>query len=168
VFARGTTAKTAGGGLIVQSQRPAVLARTVGKLPALIRGSGHARVNVSSRGATGFDITAPGLPQPIQVRVSDGGALAAYGSAATRAALHPAGRLGGTDLFRKAAAALGGRPTLFVDLGSALDLAAASPHHRGDAHFQRALPRLRRLEYLTAGARRERNLDVVRVVLGLR
>jgi hypothetical protein len=85
-----------------------------------------------------------------------------------RAALHPAARLGDSDLFRKAAAAIGERPTVFVDVGPALKLAAASPHHRADERFQRALPRLQHLEYAALGARREGNLDVLRAVLGLR
>jgi hypothetical protein len=76
--------------------------------------------------------------------------------------------LGTTPLFAKANAAIGSRPTLFVDFAPALRLAAASPHHRDDAHFQRALPRLRHVEYIAAGARRDEGLDVVRGVIGLR
>lgn len=78
------------------------------------------------------------------------------------------GGLGDTALFDKAAAALGGRPTLFADFGRALELAAASPNHSSDAHFQRALPRLRHIEFVAAGARRDAGLDVARVVFGLR
>jgi hypothetical protein len=76
--------------------------------------------------------------------------------------------LGSTPLFAKATAAIGQRPTLFMDFAPALRLAAASPHHRGDAHFQRALPRLRHIEYIAAGARRDGGLDVARGVIGLR
>ncbi|HEX6715403.1 MAG TPA: DUF3352 domain-containing protein [Thermoleophilaceae bacterium] len=76
--------------------------------------------------------------------------------------------LGDTPLFRKAAVAIGQRPTLFVDFGPALEVAAASPHHRDDAHFARALPRLRHIEYIAAGARRDGGLDVARGVIGLR
>jgi hypothetical protein len=76
--------------------------------------------------------------------------------------------LGGTPLFEKAAAAIGARPTLFVDFGAALRVAAASPHHRDDAHFERALPRLRHIEYVAGGAVRDSDLDVARGVIGLR
>lgn len=76
--------------------------------------------------------------------------------------------LGTTPLFKKAAALIGQRPTLFVDFAPALVLAAASPHHRSDSHFRRALPRLRHIEYIAAGARREGGLDVARGVIGLR
>jgi hypothetical protein len=82
-----------------------------------------------------------------------------------RSAANP---LGDTPLFKKAAAAIGSRPTLFVNFGPALDLAAASPHHRSDSHFKRALPRLRHIEYIAAGARRDGDLDVARGVIGLR
>jgi hypothetical protein len=148
-----------------------VLARTISRLPALLRGSGQARATVIQRGASGFDVTAAHgarLPQPMMVRVAGGGAIAAYGAAATRAALRPSGRLGDTGLFRKAAAAVGERPALFVDFAPALQLAAASPHHRGDKHFQEVLQRLQHLEYLAAGARRDGRLDVLRAVVGLR
>jgi Protein of unknown function (DUF3352) len=85
-----------------------------------------------------------------------------------RAPARAANALGGSALFRKAAAAVGQRPTLYVDFAGALRVAAASPHHRGDAHFKRALPRLRHVEYIAAGARRDGGLDVARAVIGLR
>ncbi|MEA2493502.1 MAG: hypothetical protein QOJ29_1413, partial [Thermoleophilaceae bacterium] len=167
LFARGATPSKVGGGLVIGSQKPAVLARTVARLPALIRSEAHGRVRVTSR-SSGFDVSAPQMPQPIQVRVSDGGVLAAYGAASTRSAVQPRGRLGDTALFRKAAIAVGQRPTLFVAFGPALNLAAASPHHRDDAHFKRALPKLQHIEYAAVGVRRDNGLDVVRAVLGLR
>lgn len=80
----------------------------------------------------------------------------------------PGPRLAQTDAFAKAQAIIGGRPTLFVDFVRALRVAAASPHHRGDAHFKHAEPRLRHIEYIAAGARRDGGLDVVRGVVGLR
>jgi uncharacterized protein DUF3352 len=168
VFARGSSPATAGGALVVQSPQPATLARTVRRLPALIRRAGHADVRVTGRGARGFDVTSGHAPRAVQVRVSGDGAIAAYGAPALRAAQHPAGRLGETPLFRTAAAAVGERPTFFLDFGPALKLATASPHHRNDKDFQRALPRLQQLEYLAVGARREGKLDVLRAVLGLR
>jgi hypothetical protein len=84
---------------------------------------------------------------------------------APRSAAEP---LGETPLFKKAAATIGSRPTLFVNFGPALSLAAKSSHHRSDAHFQRAFPRLRNIEYIAAGARRDGGLDVARGVIGLR
>jgi hypothetical protein len=164
-FVRGSSSATAGGGLVVQSHDPARLKTAVQKLPALIRRAGAGRVRVVGRG---FDVRTAHAPNPVHVRVSSVGAVAAYGSPALRAVEHPAGRLGDTPLFGSAAAAVGGRPTLFVDVSPALTLAASSPGHRGDAEFKRALPRLRHLQYVAVGARRDGELDVVRAVLGLR
>src|SRR4051794_21640038 len=76
--------------------------------------------------------------------------------------------LGGTALFQKAAAAVGQRPTLFVDVGPALRVAAASPHHHDYGDLRGALPRLSHIEFVAAGARREGGLDVARGVIGLR
>jgi hypothetical protein len=93
---------------------------------------------------------------------------ARHGRVQVRRPSQAAQPLGSTALFQKAASAIGGRPTLFVDFAPALRLAAASPKHRGDAHFRSALPRLKHIEYITAGARREGDLDVARGVIGLR
>ena len=92
----------------------------------------------------------------------------AHGRLQVSGPVHPDETIGSTPLFQKAAAAIGQRPTLFVDFGPALDVAAASPHHRDDARFKRALPRLRHIEYIAAGARRDGGLDVARAVIGLR
>jgi hypothetical protein len=171
LFVRGSTPDTVGGALVVQSPKPAVLARTIGRLPGLIAASARARIRAAAGNGGGFDVTAAHgkrLPQPVQVRIARDGAIAAYGAAAARAALQPAGRLGDTDLFRTAAAAVGQRPTLFLDFAPALQLAGSAPHARGDERFQRVLPRLQHLEYLAVGARRDGKLDMVRAVLGLR
>ena len=167
VFARGTTAQTVGGALVVRSRRPAHMAATVRRLPALIRARTHGHVRVTDRSA-GFDVTSRRARQPLQVRVGASGAVAAYGAAALREALQPSTQLGTTPLFQKAATAIGGRPTLFVALGPALQLAASSPHHKGEGGFQRALPHLEHLEYVALGARRAGDVDILRAVAGLR
>lgn len=76
--------------------------------------------------------------------------------------------LGSTPLFKKAAAALGERPTVFVNFVKALRLAQASPRHARNAHFGEALPRLERIEYVATGARQDGGLDVIRTVIGIR
>ena len=96
--------------------------------------------------------------------------LAAHtnGRLGLRAAVRPGSRLGDTPLFQRATAAVGGRPTVFVDLTRALELARASARHRAHGHLQQALPRLRHIEFIAAGARRAAGLDVLRGVIGLR
>jgi hypothetical protein len=108
------------------------------------------------------------MPQPVQVRIAGPGVVAAYGEASTRAALATGGRLGATDLFRKAAASLGTRPTLFVALTPAIDLVRTLARPGKDRGFAKLAPRLAHLEYAAVGARREGRLDVIRAVLGLR
>jgi hypothetical protein len=100
----------------------------------------------------GFDVKAQRMAQPFQVR----------------RAINPSAKLGDTVLFKKAASMIGQRPTLLVDVAPALALAAASPHHKSDRHFQEALPRLRHIEFVAAGARRDNGIDVLRAVVGLR
>jgi hypothetical protein len=116
-------------------------------------------------------------PKVMRLRrtVAKAAALAPHGSlkrlhvtVAKRFAAPSGGGLGDTDSFNKAQALIGGRPTVFVNFGKALQLAQASPHHKNDAKFQQALPHLRHIEYIAGGARREGQLDVLRGVVGLR
>jgi Protein of unknown function (DUF3352) len=151
LFVHGTTPRTVRGGLLVDSPKPAALARTLRRVPALINRSAEGHAAAIPRRA-GFDVTGPRMAHPFELR----------------RALHPNGKLGETFLFKKAAAAIGERPILFVDFAQALSLAAASPHHRSDQHFRRALPRLRHVEFVAAGARRDAGLDVLRALVGLR
>jgi Protein of unknown function (DUF3352) len=151
LFARGTTQRTVRGGLLIASPKPAALARTLRRLPAVINRNGGGHLAATAR-AGGFDVKGRRMARPFQVR----------------RAVHPNGKLGQTDLFKTAAAAIGGRPTVFVDVGRALKLSATSPHHRSEPDFKRALPRLRQIEFVAVGARRDAGLDVLRGVIGLR
>jgi hypothetical protein len=165
-FVRGSSARTVGGGVVLQARDGAALRRSLGRLPALITSAGRGtKVRATARG---YDITSPHMPQPVQVRIGPQGAVAAYGASSTRAATAGGPRLGATDLFRKAAAAVGARPTLFVALTPAIDLLRASHRARKDSHFAQAAPRLAHLEYAAVGALRQGGLDVIRAVIGLR
>ena len=166
-FARGTSGATADGGLVVESSDRVALGRTVRRLPALIARSRGGAYDVTTR-PDGFDVRTRGMSRPLQVRVTGDRAVAGYGASATRAAVRPPARLGATPTFREASRAIGGRPTLFVDLQAAVTMAAASPHHSRDERFRRALPRLQRMSFAAVGARRDAGLDVVRAVVGLR
>jgi hypothetical protein len=151
VFVRGTTPRTVRGGLVVQSPKPARLARTLRRAPALIESSTRGRVTITPRRG-GFDVQGPRVARPFQVRRTP-----------------PRGpKLGDSALFKEAASLIGQRPTFFVSVGPALELALASPHRQSDRHFQQALPRLRKIEFVAAGARRDAGLAVVRGVIGLR
>jgi hypothetical protein len=151
VFVHGTTSRTVRGGLVVKSPRPARLARTLRRAPALIESTAGSRVTVTPRRG-GFDVNGPRGARPFQVRRTP-----------------PRGpKLGETALFKEAASLIGQRPTFFVSVGPALELAAVSPHHQADRHFQQALPRLRNIKFVAAGARRDAGVDVLRAVIGLR
>jgi hypothetical protein len=163
-FARGSTKATVGGALVVQADDAAALHRTVARLPGLVARSKDAKVRMSR---AGFAVTSPEKPKPVLVRTTASKAVIAYGAPAMHSALASGGaRLGDTDLFRKAAAAVGSRPTLFASFAPALELARS--HHGDDPEFRKVAPRLAHLEYAAVGARREGDLDVVRAVLGLR
>jgi hypothetical protein len=164
-FVRGGSPRTVGGALVVGAADSKALATTIATLPPLIARDRSLRV---SRHGGGFDVTSKKMPKPVQVRIGADRAAAAYGASNTRAALTPNTTLGGTDLFRKATASIGGRPTVFATFAGIASLARSSPHkleHHNAAEVQRTLAHL---EYAAVGARREGKLDVLRAVLGLR
>src|SRR5439155_6981845 len=100
LFVRGTTPKTVGGALVVQSPKPARLAKTLRRLPGLITARARGHVRVSSR-PNGFNLNGSHAPKPVVVRSTPSGAVVAYGEDALQAALHPQGVLGDTLLFKK-------------------------------------------------------------------
>lgn len=164
-FVRGSTKRTIGGGVVIEADNAAALKRTLATLPALIARSGGGKVTVHRRG-TGFDIVDPQMPKPIQVRMSGGRAVGAYGASNLRAGLAPPATLGGTDLFRKAGAAVGARPAVFATFAQIAVLARTSPHKNKD--MAKVQERLAHLEYAAVGVRREGKSDTFRAVLGLR
>lgn len=158
LFALGNGPRKAGGA-VIETARPAALAKALRRLPRMRGG----RLRVIERAD----------------RVV----------ALHRARALPTGaELGQTPLFAKARQAIGERPTMVVDVRQAARHAAKmrrrggrAANRRGSAHggaganlgrrpapFRRMMRKLRRIEFVAAGARREGNLDVLRLVVGLR
>ena len=163
VFVRGSSEKTVGGGLVIQADDAAALKRTLATLPALIARSGDAKVR---RRGSGFDVTSRDMPKPIQVRMSGGRAVGAYGASNLRAGLAPPSTLGGTELFRKAATAVGSRPVVFATFSQIAALARTAKHK--DKDLAKVQARLAHLEYAALGGHRDGQTDSLRAVLGLR
>jgi hypothetical protein len=161
LFARGTGKRTVSGGAVIAAADRAALRRTLVRLPRLING---VPTLTAHKVAAGFEVRGEGLPRPIQVRAGGPGAVATLGSA--RAALAPASRLGSKPLYRRAFTTVGARPTLFVALAPVIDLvkAFAKPSDQPTAEEE---ARLRHLDYLAAGVRRDGGSGVIRVVLGI-
>lgn len=162
-FVRGTSPKTVGGGVVIGARDKAALKRSVLTLPALIASSHQGKAR---RIGDGFEATSPDMTQPLEVRLAGPGAVATYGRSSLEAALQTGNRLGQTDLYRKATAAVGARPTLFAAFAPIFQLVKSSGNT--DAGFAKAEPRLAHLEYAALGARRDKGLDVLRLVVGLR
>jgi hypothetical protein len=151
LFVRGSAPKRVSGVVVAQPTSPGALDNTMKKLPTVIESKTRGQATVTPR-AAGFDATGP-HGQRLLVRTSVDSGVA---------------KLGNTVLFKKATAVIGQRPSFFLNAGPALALAAQSPHHKSDDDFKNALPRLRHVQYVAAGARRDGDLDVLRGVVGLR
>jgi hypothetical protein len=123
-------------------------------------------VGLFARGASGTIVAQ--APSATVRRLRALAAASTNGRLRVRGPARAANALADVPLFKEAAAVVGERPTLYVDFVRALRVAQASPHHRDDSDFKRALPRLRHVQFIAAGARRDGDLDVARAVIGLR
>jgi hypothetical protein len=170
-FTRGTSALTAGGGLVVQSPDPAAARRLVSKLGALVKRQGAAQgVKVSSTsvaGASGIKVTATRVPGAVNAVVKGNRLVIAYGDPATKDALSPSSKLGDASGFKTATQALGGAPpSLYVAFGPILGLLDSTSSNRSS--YRQARQYLAALDTFAVGGRKDGSLQVARVVVSLK
>jgi hypothetical protein len=169
-FASGTNVLQVGGGVVITSPDPAAARRLVAKLGALISRQGAASgVRVSAAGvagAQGVRITAPRLPGAINLVVKGKKLVAAYGSAATRAALSSRSTLSSNAAFQQAAATLGNgaTPSLYISFGPIAQLVGSS----GSAKAAQTQRVLNALSSLVAGGGQSGGQSVGKIVINLK
>jgi hypothetical protein len=133
VFATGTSASQAGGGLVVRSKDAAATRSAVRRLAVLAReSSGRDVAPLRAAGVDeGFIVRDGGRGQDLFVAAGGDRFVVAAGAGALREALSPKGSLTTTAAFRDAAGKLGGgvEPSFFVDLQGlgAVNSAGAKP-----------------------------------------
>jgi hypothetical protein len=170
LFASGTNVLQVGGGVVVTSPDPAAARRLVAKLGALIarQGAGSGvRVGAASvAGAQGVRITSARLPGAINLVVKGNKLVAAYGSAATRAALSSRSTLASNPAFQRAAATLGtgATPSLYVSFGPLAQLVGSS----GSSNAAQAQRVLNALSSLVAGGGQQGGNAVAKIVVNLK
>jgi hypothetical protein len=169
-FASGTNVLQVGGGMVINSPDPAAAKRLVAKLGALISRQGASsgvRVSAASvAGAQGVRITARRLPGAINLVVKGRKLVAAYGSAATRAALSSRSTLASNPAFQQAAATLGNgaTPSVYVSFAPIAQL-VGSAGSRNAAQTQRVL---NALSSLVAGGSQSGGQAVGKIVINLK
>jgi hypothetical protein len=170
LFATGTNLFQVGGGAVITAPDPAAARRLVAKLGALIARQGArsgVRVSaVSVAGASGARITSPRLPGGINLVVKGKKLVAAYGSAATRAALSSGQTLANTPAFQAASASLGGgaTPSLYVTFAPIAQLVSAA----GGANAASTQRVLNALDNVVAGGTQQGGQAVGKVVVNIK
>jgi hypothetical protein len=169
-FARGTSALTVGGGVVIQSPSPAAARRLVAKLRPLVGRLSNGRLRTAAKsldGASGIQITGPRFPGAINAVVRGDRLVIAYTDAATREALSPASSLGRSQAYRRAQQALGGiAPSFLVAFQPITQLLEAVGTSRRS--LGQARETLSTFDIFAVGARQQGDEQVARLVLSLR
>jgi hypothetical protein len=162
LFVRGTSVSELNGALVVETSDEAASGRFIA---AVGRIAGKSGAQVSGP-AGDLTLRLRSVPQPIHLFQRDGKVVLAYGDAAAHDALDPGDRLGDTQDYKDAQAALGGDYDLSFYLGIAPILSLVDSTGAGDDEgWQKVRPYLEPLGALVVGARQDG--DKVRSAFGL-
>jgi hypothetical protein len=166
-FVRGTSAKDVGGGVVIASSDPGASQRAIERIGALVKKQASGATKVSGSGAD-LTVTDPSLPEPVRIVARGDKVVIAYGEAATRAALAPAGKLGDSSAFKQAEGSLGAgvTPSGFVSIPAIVKLAESST--TADPSFTKARPYLDAFSNIAFGSRRDGADVVSRFVVGVK
>jgi hypothetical protein len=167
-FVSGTSLFGVGGGVVVQTTDKAASARAIQLLGAALEEAG-VELRPSGVGA-GYEFRIPGAPVAAEV-VQDGDRVVAVaGGVSLEDVLDPGSNtLEDSEAFQAAREALGDgfEVGLYLRLVDLLRLVEGVPGVGADPDFRQVRRFLDHLDYLVAGARREGDLDVAALTIGL-
>ena len=169
LFARGTSLTDIGGALVVESKDPAATKAALAKARTIVADAGLPAEPLSGNGIDdGFSVTPGNTPIQVFAALAGNRFVLAIGRPALDAAINPAGKLGDDASFKAAAELLGEgmRPTFFLDfpkVSGLIGLAAS-----GQPSYAEAKRYLDRITTITAGSKREGDLQLQSFVVGIR
>jgi Protein of unknown function (DUF3352) len=152
IFVRGASEAELDGALVIESTDDERASAAFGKLIGLIgKEEGATPDPIELDGAeSAFSFTTPDADKPIVLARGSGRVVAAYGEEAARAALAPASKLGDSELYGDAKAALGDRePSMLLSMPAVITLVDAIGET--DADWAEAKPYLEALGAITSG-----------------
>jgi hypothetical protein len=169
IYVQGTTQSTLTGALIVQSKDTDLTSRLLNQLQGLITlGGAGAKPLQLSGGGTGFQITDPSVPQPIEIAQQGDKLVFGYGNGSAEASLTPAQKLSDSPTFSAAHGQLSSLGTdLFVSLQPIFALAESSGA-KSDPQYVQAKPYLDALNYVVTGSGSSGDKADFKAVLGLK
>jgi hypothetical protein len=168
IYVQGTTQQTLSGALIVQSKDPALTGRLLNQLQGLLQLGGTIKPLQLSGGGTGFQLSDPSIPQPVEIAQQGDKLVIGYGAGSAEASLAPAQTLADSPAYTQAHDQISSLGTdLFVDLQPIFALAESSGA-KSDPGFQQAKPYLDALSYVVTGSGSSGDKADFKAVLGLK
>lgn len=169
VFVRGTSLTDIGGALVVQSKDPAATKAALAKARTLVAGSGLQAQDLTGNGIDdGFSVRPGNAPVEVFAALAGDRFVLALNRTALDEAIDPARKLEDDDAFKAASEQLGDglKPIFFLDfpkVGGLIGLAAA-----GQPGYAEAKPYLDKITTVVAGSKREGDLQLQTLAVGVR
>ncbi len=169
LFVRGTSITDVGGALVVQSKDPGATRAALGKARTILAGAGLRAQDLSGKGITdGFSVRPGNAPFEVFAALAGERFVLAVNRAALDEAIAPAKPLSDDDAFKAAAETLGDgmAPSFYFDFPKVNGLIGAFAG--GQPGFDQAKPYLDRIGTIIAGGKREGDLTLQTVTLGVK
>ena len=168
IYVQGTTQQTLTGALVVQSKDSALTGRLLNQLQGLLQLGGKIKPLQLSGGGTGFQMSDPSIPQPIEIAQQGDKIVIGYGAGSAEASLTPAQTLADSPVYTQAHDQISSLGTdLFVSLQPIFQL-AESQGAKSDPSFQQAKPYLDALDYVVTGSGSSGDKAEFKAILGLK
>jgi len=171
LFVQGTNVQEIGGGLVVESSDPAKTAAALDTVEDLLVREGLEPRPVSQGGLDGFSIQAPGMPAPVYFLGGER-LVITYGQTATDQVMSPDATLEDAATFGSGVDALGSGfdVSFYLDVDAAQAFAESLMSFNGQTdpvYEQDVRPYLEPFGYVIAGARKDGDTVVSKVVVGV-
>jgi hypothetical protein len=168
VYVQGTKRSTLTGALVVQSKDTALTGRLLNQLQGFLRLGGQIKPLQLSGGGTGFQMSDPSIPKPIEIARQGDKIVIGYGPGSAEASLTPAQTLSDSPTFTTAHDQISSLGTdLFVDLQSIFSLPESSGA-KSDPDYRQAKRYLNALSYVVTGSGSSGDKAEFKAVLGLK
>ncbi len=169
IFVRGTSLTDIGGALVVQSKDPAATKAALAKARTIVAGADLPAQDLTGKGIDdGFSVRPSGAPIEVFAALAGERFVLAINRAALEEAINPAKKLEDDDAYKAATDLLGDdlKPTFLLDFPKVAGLIGLAA---GDQPgYARVKPYLDKITTIVAGSKREDDLQVQTLAVGVR
>ena len=169
LFLRGTSLTDIGGALVVQSKDPAATKAALAKARTIVAGAGLPARDLRGRGIDdGFSVSPGNAPVEVFAALAGERFVLAVNRASLDAAINPTRKLEDDDAFKAATEQLGDglKPRFFLDFPKVSGLIGAFAGN--EPGYARVKPYLDKITTIVAGSKREGDLQLQTLSVGVR